>query len=1077
MIKQITLFVSLLVIFALPQATFAQSLTATLTGPEGGTVNQPVRFSATSSGKNLSKMQIFAAKTNADLSKSQSWTLVAQNTSCQGNSCNTEGSFTPSEITSYYVVINATDSSSTCSGNPLLLQKSLPGWLNCGEDSRLTFTAQMPNLPPAQNLQTSCSADGTIVTATWNPIAEATFYTIRVDAPPYNSADPKIAWWHPVGLGTYSSGDPQIAPSPTDPNSKGDFIADTQGNTSTTYKAKIATGVQYSLSIQGRRQSGEAGQYAGVDFACIPPTATPTQAPASPAQSPEYTTKYQISYDSLPTDWSTIKEYAYAGNVKVSHTFSTTPGDKFIFVKFKTNKGKEEIRQLKVVLVNTATPATTPSPSDSPEYTTFYQIAYDNLPDWSTIAENTYTDNIKVTHTFTNTSGDKFVFVKFKTNKGRETIHQLKVVLISPSSRATQANNPQVPVSAYDTFILGNKLTKTFLDQEGRYAYYQELEIVNNQVQYNSQAPWNRLDLDNLRGQGGERYTGYGTYIVGSNFYQTFIDKAGKYAYSRTVPILDNRVTNSTNIGWQMLDLDNLRGAGNERYSDYTSYIIGNTFNQVFLDQEGSKAYSRELNIVNGQIQKGNDVSWIQIDLDKLRARAGGEKYSGYSTYVVNNRFVQTFISQDGKTAYTSVLKINNNQIQSGTNVAWLSQPISNPTLGVNPTTLVNTADYFNFKPGDYWIFEGGGDKVRMDVENLTPISLQYNGKSITANTYPLRTTANRDNSQGGTWTTFLTSDFNFNNQPIKYSLKTDIYNTGQSPLIDSKTMCANYDTNKNRTKCVWYAFFPTTDSPGYYFSRLDQDLTQDEIHPFVTAKIPDLNFFDGNIGSYTLYNTGWNTAYNLVNVNFPGYKGEALRIRFWEYDPGGELEHAGAYNYDEWFLAKNIGVVGINNKVYRKEAGGTECSQDPDCSDQTVTMQSPMFSVGLVNYGHFENNESISVQVGKNNSFGSSVSVNNREEYQIKVTTKKGSNYTGFVEIQGILNSSGQRKDIQRSVLKANNQPIWVENGIANLNSAITSQKGLLTASFRPYIYNEKGVELGPNRLGWSNRIAIETK
>lgn len=895
MIQQITLFVILLVILALPKAIYAQSLTATLTGPISGTVNQPVKFSAVSSGENLSNMQIFAAKTSADLSKSTSWTLVAQNTSCQGNSCNTDGSFTPNEITSYYVVINATDSSGTCSGNPLLLQNSLPGWLICGDSSRLTFTSQAA---------------------------------------------------------------PTITPRPTQP----------------------------TIAVQTATPAPTAA-----------PTQAPTQAPTpipTPTQTPEYTTKIQVAYDSLPTDWSTIPEQGYS-------------------------------------------------------------------------------DNIKVTHTFSSTLGDKFIFVKFKTNKGREAMHQLKINLVSPSQRSTQVNAPQVLVSAYDTFVLGNKLTKTFLDQEGRYAYYQELEIVNNQVRFNPQAPWNRLDLDNLRGIGGERYSGYSTFILGSNFYQTFIDKSGRYAYNRIIPIKNGQVTNANSANWQTLDLNNLRGASNERYLSSASYIIGDTFNQVFLDQGGKTAYSRELSITNNQIQNGNGVPWTKIDLN-LEGPKSGERYSGYSTYIINSHFVQTFISQDGKTAYTRVLKINNNQIPSGTGVAWMTQPISNPALGINPTTLAHTADYFNFKPGDYWIFHGSNYKVRIDVENTTNISLQYQGKNISAATYPLRVTndANTPTSQAGgsqDYTSFLTTDFNYNNQPVKWFIKTDFFKKSPIPAI-----------NKEKIKTA--AFFPDTNNfPAYYVSDLDQDLTRDEFHPFITAwPAPPESFFDGNVSAQSTdnYPTGWKTAYNLVNVNFPGYQGEALRIRFWEYAP---LTEEGLYrtdlaiNYDEWFFAKNLGIVGINNKI--KRGASTNCSQDPDCSDQTTTMQNPTFAIALADYGRFENNEAVSVQTGKNNSFGSFVSVNSRETYQIKVTTKRGSNYTGFLEIQGILDAAGQRTDIPRAVLKFNNQPVWVENGITNLTGTITGQKGILIAYFRPYIYNEKGVELGPNRLGWSNRVAIEVK
>lgn len=82
----------------------------------------------------------------------------------------------------------------------------------------------------------------------------------------------------------------------------------------------------------------------------LSPVVTPTPSTA------EHTIKYQVAYDELPTDWSTIPEQDYpADNLRIKHTFSSTPGDKFIFVKFKTNKGREEVRQLKIVLLATFT--------------------------------------------------------------------------------------------------------------------------------------------------------------------------------------------------------------------------------------------------------------------------------------------------------------------------------------------------------------------------------------------------------------------------------------------------------------------------------------------------------------------------------------------------------------------------------------------------------------------------------------------------------------------------------------------------------------------------------------------------
>lgn len=115
---------------------------------------------------------------------------------------------------------------------------------------------------------------------------------------------------------------------------------------------------------------GQSSLYPGVN--CGIPTAgntytytttgtTSTPVPTS-SPSPEYTVKYQVAYDNLPTDWGTIPEQDYTSdNLRIRHTFSSTPGDKFIFVKFKTNKGREEVHQLRVALV--IANSSSPSPS------------------------------------------------------------------------------------------------------------------------------------------------------------------------------------------------------------------------------------------------------------------------------------------------------------------------------------------------------------------------------------------------------------------------------------------------------------------------------------------------------------------------------------------------------------------------------------------------------------------------------------------------------------------------------------------------------------------------------------------
>lgn len=126
--------------------------TTTLNGPTDAIagINRG-SYDAKAQGQDLIWVRIYWALTTSDLSETSSWTLLAENDSCNGeNQCSVSGALTPPTQGTYVMAANAHSKNGTCSGNPYIQgitdpdTSPVPGWVDCGPGSRINIEVMAP---------------------------------------------------------------------------------------------------------------------------------------------------------------------------------------------------------------------------------------------------------------------------------------------------------------------------------------------------------------------------------------------------------------------------------------------------------------------------------------------------------------------------------------------------------------------------------------------------------------------------------------------------------------------------------------------------------------------------------------------------------------------------------------------------------------------------------------------------------------------------------------------------------------------------------------------------------------------
>lgn len=142
------------------------------------------------------------------------------------------------------------------------------------------------------------------------------------------------------------------------------------------------------------------------------------------------------------------------------------------------------------------------------------------------------------------------------------------------------------------------------LSQDGKTVWSRTCRVNDTNIGYNYSncTSWSSASLTNLRGVGNEAYAGYSAFVYHKNgqniLSQSLISLNGKAGWSRECVVDVNTGIGSTNCSaWSaQLDLTNLRGVGNEAYTDTSGY--------VFINNSGSQVLRQTL------LSSNKDTSW-----------------------------------------------------------------------------------------------------------------------------------------------------------------------------------------------------------------------------------------------------------------------------------------------------------------------------------------------------------------------------------------------------------------------------------------------------------------------------------
>lgn len=86
---------------------------------------------------------------------------------------------------------------------------------------------------------------------------------------------------------------------------------------------------------------------------------------------------------------------------------------------------------------------------------------------------------------------------------------------------------------------------------------------------------------------------------------------------------------------------------------------------------------------------------------------------------------------------------------------------------------------------------------------------------------------------------------------------------------------------------------------------------------------------------------TGWSGAWTVhgdkTALDLPGYRGPALRLKFYEGEAGFTSDRGKAVLREDWYFVKNVGLVKIDQKFFGPYVAGAyasrqPCPDDPDC-------------------------------------------------------------------------------------------------------------------------------------------------
>jgi N-acetylglucosamine-6-sulfatase len=250
-----------------------------------------------------------------------------------------------------------------------------------------------------------------------------------------------------------------------------------------------------------------------------------------------------------------------------------------------------------------------------------------------------------------------------------------------------------IPVAIY---LIRNQQTKrneaattyTYMRQvitskDGKTSWNRDCPVIASGPDFTSCTPWsNPADLRNLRGTKtttgvDETYGAYGAFAFTKNgaqvFRQTLYSLNGATAWNRDCPIDVNALRGDLCPAWSAgIDLSNVRGVGNERYSSFSGFFYtltsGVVFRQTLISLDGKTSWNRDCSVNAAGPDLNACGAWsAPFDLTNLRGTKTttgiDEAYAAFSGVVYNQNNQQTlrqvFFSLDGTKEYSRTCPIN----------------------------------------------------------------------------------------------------------------------------------------------------------------------------------------------------------------------------------------------------------------------------------------------------------------------------------------------------------------------------------------------------------------------------------
>ena len=372
-------------------------------------------------------------------------------------------------------------------------------------------------------------------------------------------------------------------------------------------------------------------------------------------------------------------------------------------------------------------------------------------------------------------------------------------------------------------------------------------------------------------------------------------------------------------------------------------------------------------------------------------------------------------------------------------------------------TTGYAMKEYWNLKPGNYWMYEGNNKTCGIkDPDNTrncvgtegnfkTRVVAEEKVKLAGLDVFPLRFTKSKlegyilsnKNVNFRIFLSYFQSGAPWSNATLGRPFALEYQRSGSTSLESLGTITESVRHYSNE---------PGVDFDNFYFAP--QFLGKEFMPIGWKYEAIDRIYFNegpqkiysGNLDYKAQIRERWASDQLFIEnyIDTPAYKGPGLRLRLFEagyprYPIGG-----GWSIREDWYFAKNIGRVQIDSIDCRRRL-----LNDPDCNiNSTSKMANPELTMKLTSYY-------------SGSPLQTSVSVDSSgTKWTLHASTPTGL-YTGYIEAKNCISETGCTPDTPFKWGYGDGTYFWVDNGVAEVdtNRVVNLQFGLRHAWFRPWV------------------------